>query len=209
MDFDKYDHFSFDLDGTLIDSIPSMECAWERVMEKFKIDVGFSDYKTQIGKPFKKILFNLNIEDPWSEIERFYFSNTLEMVSRTRAFHGVHEFLESVRAVSKSTSIITSKPRSNVSPILDTLGLHVDVVVCSDDVSLGKPFPMALDVVEKEIGELDRSRTIYFGDVLSDLIFAVNCGVKYCHCNFGAYGKLDANLLPEEMHISSWKQLCE
>ena len=40
-EFDKYIHFSFDLDGTLIDSLMLMETAWGEVNKRTGIAIPF------------------------------------------------------------------------------------------------------------------------------------------------------------------------
>ena len=59
----KYNfHISFDLDGTLINSIPLMKLSWENVNKKLNLGIGWENYKKNIGLPFSKICKNLSIE---------------------------------------------------------------------------------------------------------------------------------------------------
>ena len=41
----KIKHISFDLDGTLIDSLPIMKVAWESSMVALSLNCGFSECK--------------------------------------------------------------------------------------------------------------------------------------------------------------------
>ena len=57
----KAKHVAFDLDGTLVDSIPVMKVAWEASVSTLNIDCSFSEYKKYIGVPFPRILELLNL----------------------------------------------------------------------------------------------------------------------------------------------------
>ena len=58
----KIKHISFDLDGTLINSIPAMQQAWSETMLELGLAVGFDQYKKYIGLPFSSIMKKLNLD---------------------------------------------------------------------------------------------------------------------------------------------------
>ena len=62
----------FDLDGVLIDSLPNMKMAWGIVQLHHKIDIPFSEYEKQIGKPFFDILTAIGITENHREIKNTY-----------------------------------------------------------------------------------------------------------------------------------------
>ena len=207
MRLSNYQHISFDLDGTLINSLPVMEHAWAEVCSSLGLNVPFTEYKNQIGKPFKLIMENLKIKDEWGEIEKLYFEITGASVEKIELFYGAADLLDELKQTGKSTSLITSKPQRNVDKILKRLNLEFDVVVAGDTVAIGKPGRDAFDLVRSELNLADDCKAIYFGDVISDMIFAVNAEIDYCHCNFGAFGSLPNGIIPEVLTISSWTDL--
>lgn len=207
MKLSNYQHVSFDLDGTLINSLPVMEFAWGEVCNSLDLDVSFTKYKNQVGKPFKQIMENLNIKDDWGEIERLYFEITGASVEKIELYDGAADVLDELKKAGKSTSLITSKPKRNVDKILKRLNLEFDVVVAADTVELGKPSRDSFELVRSKLNLADNCKTVYFGDVMSDIIFAVNADIDYCHCDFGAFGKLPNGIIPKVASISSWTDL--
>lgn len=202
-----YDHFSFDLDGTIIDSILVMEKAWNQACNEFGITVPFIAYKDKIGVPFSVILEKLGLDELGEEFERRYFELTAEHIDEIKVFPGFTDFLAEVKKRGCTTSIITSKPSSNASAILEKAGISVDALVCGDEVSLGKPHQESFQHVLNAIGFKECPHSIYFGDGLPDFIFAINTGIDYCHCNFGAHGQLSPLLYPKPLTIESWHEL--
>ncbi len=200
----NYTHVSFDLDGTIVDSLDVMRKAWEQTMDEFHLTHDFSEYKREIGLPFQTILGAMNIVDDDGEIEKFYFSQTERMASQIKLYEGFIEFLKTVQDLGISTSIITSKPRVNAEGLLEAFGIHVNMLVCGDDPVGSKPNAEPIEYVRAELGINDQDRIIYFGDMLSDIVFCVNSDIDYCHCDFGIYGPLSACLLPSPISIANW-----
>jgi len=202
-----YDHFSFDLDGTIINSIPVMEKAWNQVRSEFGITVPFIAYKDKIGVPFNTILNHLGLDELGGEFEQRYFELTGEHIDEIQVFDGFPEFLDKVKASGCSTSIITSKPSVNTHAILAKANIVVDAVVCSDEVSLGKPHQESFQHVLNALNGKTTERSIYFGDGLPDFIFSVNAGLDYCHCTFGVHGALSPLIFPKPYTINSWREM--
>ena len=72
----KVTAIGFDLDGVLINSLPSMQKAWGEVNSKCDVDTPFAAYESYIGFPFKDILTFLNLSDRYEEIFSIYFDAT-------------------------------------------------------------------------------------------------------------------------------------
>ncbi len=201
----KYEHVSFDLDGTLIDSIDVMRIAWEATVDKFHLYHDFFEYHKEVGLPFPVIMESMGIIDEEREIERFYFSKTEEFSDQIKVYDGAIEFIESLKPNGISTSIITSKPRMNTESLLESIDLKVDMLICGDDLIGSKPTALPMQYVKKELNLGEGKKIIYFGDMLSDIVFCVNSKIDYCHCNFGIYGSLPKYLIPVPKSIQNWK----
>ena len=52
----------FDLDGVLINSQKNMQTAWNKLNQKFELNISFINYFDLIGIPFEKILLILGIK---------------------------------------------------------------------------------------------------------------------------------------------------
>ncbi len=200
----KYRHFSFDLDGTIIDTLDVMERAWNETAQHFKLWHDFSEYKREIGLPFGQIMRNLGVADEELEVERYYFEQTERLVSEATLFPSVLDFMEKIKATGATTSIITSKPRRNSESILTRHDVTTDFLMCGDDPVGAKPTELPMKTVREQLGLGEGDPIIYFGDMVNDLVFSVNSEVDYCHCNFGIGGRLSDYLIPVSRSIDSW-----
>lgn len=200
----SYKHYSFDLDGTVLDTLEIMRLAWNATAEKFGLWHDFSEYKREIGIPFEAIMAHLGIADEDGEIKKHYFAHTDQLASQVKMFPHALEFINSAKQAGISTSIITSKPRENSEHLMSMYGIEVDMLICGDDHGEGKPTEQPMLRVRENLG-LQSSEIIYFGDMMSDLVFAVNSQVEYCHCDFGIVGPLSDYVVPKPPSIKSWQ----
>ena len=201
----KYDHVSFDLDGTLVDSIDIMRKAWEATVDKFHLHHDFFEYRQEVGLPFPAIMKSIGIVDEDREIERFYFFKTEELADQIKVYEGAVEFVNSLILSGTSTSIITSKPRENTETLLNRFDFKVDVLICGDDQIKAKPAVASMQYVRKKLNLGENASIVYFGEMLSDIVFSINSRIDYCHCNFGIYGSLPKYLVPATESIHNWK----
>ena len=189
----KIKHISFDLDGTLINSIPVMEQAWKETMVELGLAVGFINYRKYIGLKFDDIMKKLGLENMKNEISLLYFKKTAKLVDQIKLIEGVAETMDWLKKKDITTSIITSKPRKNAESIIKIHNIKVDLLICGDDFSKGKPNPEGgLVIIEKF--NLDPLDIFYVGDMIYDLQFAQNLGVNFIH--FCIEGE---NLLPKNL----------
>lgn len=189
----KVKHISFDLDGTLINSIPGMKQAWSETILELGLAVGFDKYKKYIGLPFTDILRKLDLDRIEKEIETLYFRKTKILASKVKLNYGAIDILEWCKSRNISTSIITSKPRENAENIISINKLSVDLLICGDDYKIGKPMPEnGLRVLEKF--NINASDMVYVGDMIFDLQFAQNLEAHYIH-----FINEDENLLPNNI----------
>ena len=207
----NYKHHSFDLDGTLIDSLVVMEKSWKAVSDEFGLGQTFQDYRQYIGLPFKQIMKNLGINDRSGRIEHAYFLFSRGLASEIKVIEGARCFLNRLHEFGLVTSVITSKSQLNAEELIKALGLRVDVIVGADGHQPGKPSPQILDkclsLVSSKNMSVTAEDTVYYGDTLIDFCFALNSGVSYRHCIFGLDGHLYRNLHPQPEEISGWKHL--
>ena len=125
----KIKHISFDLDGTLINSIPVMQQAWSETMFELGLAVGFKEYKRYIGLPFSQIIEKFGMEKIENEIESLYFHKTKKYSNQINVVHGAVDILEWCKKNEITTSIITSKPRVNTQAIISEKKLGTLIVV--------------------------------------------------------------------------------
>ena len=187
-------HISFDLDGTLINSFPIMEVAWNASMEALSLNCNFLEYKKLVGMPFPKILELLNMTQYEQELTNLYFSHTKRLASEVQTFHGVQEVFSWASENGYSTSIITSKPRENAEILCRRLKIPVSLLVCGDDNRHGKPNAFVADPVLERF-KVTPAEVLYIGDMAVDLQFAINVGMKFLFFEGDALNRLPRNIV--------------
>lgn len=168
-------HFSFDLDGTLVDSIPLMEQSWRNVRNQLSVDVSWLEYKKYIGLSFPDICKNVGLGDFEPEIQRVYFDFNLKNQHLICPMPGLDALKKKLLTVD-SWSIITSKPLRNALPILEKFGLEPNIVITPDKLVRGKPYPEASEIIRQNF---DCSTFVYVGDTVTDHLFAINSGFEF------------------------------
>ena len=205
----KFDlHVSFDLDGTLIDSLGLMEEGWMYATSRLGIDVRFSEYKKYIGMPFKEIVKRLGLEGECKDLYDLYFGfnyNNMEMIQLN---DGAEDLLSYLDAREIGWSIITSKPRINAIAILDQFNINANYLVCPDDVANGKPYPDSMDVLKK-MASIECAKIYYVGDMLSDLQFSIESDVDYIHYVSDEANNLSKNIMNKYYRVDKLMQIRE
>lgn len=199
-------HISFDLDGTLINSFPIMEIAWNASMKALNLNCNFLKYKRLVGMPFPTILELLSMTEYEGELTKLYFSHTKKLAGDVKAFYGVQEVFNWALMEGYSTSIITSKPRENAEILCSKLQIPTELLVCGDDHRYGKPNAFVADsVLEKH--QLDPKDVIYVGDMAVDLQFAINVGMNFVFFGGDGLNRLPCNLVNKFLSISCLTEL--
>jgi HAD superfamily hydrolase (TIGR01549 family) len=206
MSGNKLKHVSFDLDGTLIDSIPAMKSAWESTMKEVGLTTPFVKYAKYVGLPFNVILERLELLEFSNEITDFYFDQSRKNHHQVHLIHGAKELLESLSSTGISTSIITSKPRTNAEFFCKNLKIETDFLLCGDDFYQGKPkIEPGKQLVAKL--KINSDEVIYVGDMIFDLQFAANCGFDFVYFKNDNRNKLPRYLLNNVKSINKLSEL--
>ena len=201
-----FDHFSFDLDGTLINSLESMERAWSCVQKELNVQRSFSDYKNYIGLPFFEILKKLEIESQFIEIQKIYFSKSLNQLELIKPYQDVINFFNECKNKKKFVSIITSKPRKTTEVILDEFNIKPDLLLCGDDFHFGKPDKRLMKMAH-DISGIPKDKIVYIGDMISDMLFALNSEVSYIQANKNDLSKIPNTLLNAPTQLKNFSNL--
>ena len=100
----------FDFDGVLIHSEKNMELTWNKTIKNLKeYNIPFSEYKKNIGLPFKKILNNLHIKKKdFYTITETYKKNSLYYQNKIKLFKGVKPLIKRLKKNYK-IALFTSK----------------------------------------------------------------------------------------------------
>jgi pyrophosphatase PpaX len=177
----------FDLDGTIVDSgwmiLESFRHATKSVLcreipdEVLLARVGSGHLEEQMRE------FDTEKAD---ELARVYRQHYAPLHSELRAFPGMLDLLERLRAEGRTLGIVSAKRHDVVELAFEALGFGdvMDVVVGSDGAPRGKPYPDQILVALDRLGA-DPDDTAYVGDAPFDVAAAKAAGVHAIGVTWG------------------------
>ena len=184
MDFHKlssYRGLIFDLDGTLIDSMPFHVKAWCQVAKEHGFEIDPNDIyriagsaSIDIAEHYKKQ--GRPVGDSSEYVQRkmaIYRSH----VDEIRIFEKIFDTLKKCRQSGAKIAIGTGSSRDNALEVLNRKGIldYVDVVITSSDVKAHKPNPDTFLAAADKMGLSPRECCV-FEDGGLGLVAAVNGG---------------------------------
>ena len=179
--------FLFDLDGTLVDSIPDLTRAVNLLRNELGLaDVSSDQVRTYVGDGVGLLLQRALPEGLFSANQRTRFMEiyTEHLTDETIVYPGIFEFLQMHR--DKPMAVVTNKPQNLAEMIVDRLGLapFFSEVIGAELALQRKPHPDMVHYALKRLGCVPE-QTVLFGDHHVDLRAAHAARVKSCFCAWG------------------------
>ncbi|MGE5266280.1 MAG: HAD-IA family hydrolase [Deltaproteobacteria bacterium] len=173
----------FDLDGTLIDSVPDITVALNRCLAtRGRAELDEESVARLVGGGARELVARaLGPETPTVEIDSaladFLAAYRAEPVALTRLYHGTRELLDALRGAGLPLAICTNKPQDLTMLILGRLGLGADFSVVWGG-ETGKPLKPDAACLRSVCGGLGviPAETIMVGDSLTDVDAARSAG---------------------------------
>ena len=201
MSRDGWSGVLFDLDGTLADTVDLILQSFRHTMSEHLDEVPPDElFLRGIGKPLPVQLREFaHGDDHFEAMRQTYIQyQSARHDDMVRPFPGARDAMEELRSRGVRVGIVTSKARRIAVRTMRVCGLEdvVEVTVCGDEVSRGKPDP---EPVVKALGELDLTRTadrvVFVGDSPHDLRAGRLAGVRTAAVG---WGPLDRRVLQAE-----------
>ena len=187
----------FDLDGTLVDTIPDLHAAVCAMLR----DLGQPELSLEVVSHFvgrgvhslvkRSLARSLDGADdsspaPAAALERFRHHYCRENGRNATLYPGVIAGLEALKAMRMPMALVTNKPQAFTLPLLELTGLsgYFDVVVGGDVLPKVKPDPMALVWVCGRLG-VSPADALFIGDSVNDFLAGRAAG---CHVFLLPYG---------------------
>ena len=176
--------FLFDMDGTLVDSMPFHGRAWMELLVEFDVRMGTEEFLRQTsGKTNRQILREV-LGIPLSDAELSVFEERKELLFRSlcrphlKPIAGLMEFLAASRRLGVPMAVATAAGRANREFALGGLGIgsYFDAVVGAEDVRHGKPHPEIFLRAAERLGA-DPAKCVVFEDALSGIEAAGRAGM--------------------------------
>lgn len=168
----------FDLDGTLLDSLPFVLATIKYAIEPFGVSPTM-DIFAHLGGPPDRFLPDIlggqeNVAVALRRMEIFHTENQHLIVP----FGGVAALLQELRAHGVALAIWTGRDRASTEWLLAThqLSGYFSAVVCGDDLPTHKPDPAGLRAILQQL-DVAPEHTLFLGDADVDVLGGVSCGV--------------------------------
>lgn len=181
------DTFLFDLDGTLVDSIPDLTKAINLLRGELDLPAITSDtVRSYVGDGVGLLLQRALPMELFSTARRTRFMEiyTEHLTDETRVYPGLMPFLEMHH--DKPMAVVTNKPQPLAEIIVERLGLapFFQAVIGAELSLQRKPHPDMVYHALKQLGA-KAERTVLFGDHHVDLRAAHAAKTKACFCAWG------------------------
>jgi phosphoglycolate phosphatase/pyrophosphatase PpaX len=197
--FSGIKHISFDLDGTLTDSINTIFLSTVKTLEQLNIPnkLTLEDLRTRVGYHFQDMFLALNI--PVTDFEEYlaiYKQHYLEFINKSTLYPGVVEVLSYLNKTQIKISLCTTKVQSQADMIITHFKLseYFSMILGRRDNIKNKPSAEPLLFICNQLG-VKPEDTLIVGDTELDIGCGKNAGAKTCGA---AYGYRDMQLLLDE-----------
>ncbi|MBI6923387.1 phosphoglycolate phosphatase [Pseudomonas putida] len=186
----------FDLDGTLVDSVPDLAAAVDRMLLELGRPVaGLDAVRQWVGNGAQVLvrralagdIDHAGVDDALAEQALALFMDAYaESHDLTVVYPGVQDTLRWLRKRGVEMALITNKPERFVGPLLDQmkLGSYFRWIIGGDTLAQKKPDPAALLFVMQMAG-VTPQQALFVGDSRSDVLAAKAAGVQCVGLTYG------------------------
>ncbi|WP_414705204.1 phosphoglycolate phosphatase [Pseudomonas sp.] len=186
----------FDLDGTLVDSVPDLTAAVDSMLRQLgRAPAGIEKVRDWVGNGAPVLvrralagqLDHTQVSDEEAEAALTLFTEAYAgSHALTRVYPGVPECLGWLTAHDIPLAVITNKPSRFVAPLLEEKGLaqHFRWTVGGDTLPVQKPDPAALCWVMDKAG-VSPADALFIGDSRNDVLAARAAGVRCVALSYG------------------------
>lgn len=175
-------NFIFDLDGTLLDTIPDLVLLTNHILEQVECPLHTrEEIVSYVGNGVRRLMYQAlphdaseelreRAMDLWNEKFHHYYENTFP-------FDGIIDVLDSMKQQGCKLGIVSNKLQSGVDVIIcRCLPGYFDVMLGESPLCPRKPDPTGIELAMQVMGAAPAD-TIYIGDAPSDIIAAHNAGL--------------------------------
>lgn len=208
----------FDLDGTLVDTVPDIAVALNAALTDLSLPVvDESQVRDWVGNG-ARVLCGQSISRSMHDradpaladrlLGRFLIRYAERVCVETRIYDGVLDCVRSLQTRGIALACVTNKPGQHTQELLDALGLasFFDVVVAGDTLPSKKPDPAPLKHVLEQL-RVSPSAAMMIGDSRTDIAAARGAGVRSACVTYGYNHGDDVRALGADHVIDSLREV--
>ncbi|NLW10925.1 MAG: HAD-IA family hydrolase [Clostridiaceae bacterium] len=195
----KYDAVLFDMDGTILDTVPLIV---ESFQHTFMKHLGHYEDEQKIiagiGLPLETVFADYSQTDRDAMMKTYVEHNVELLPTHIGLFIGMPALFEKLKQAGIKLGIVTSKRLSSAMGSIEPFGLehYFDLIQAKEATTKHKPDPEPLLHAMSELDVSDPKRVVYVGDSLFDMLCARNAG---CYAAMVDWTRMDKN------QIKVWK----
>lgn len=208
----RWDNIIFDLDGTLVDSLPGIEASARHAVGKCLPGISLPQIRELIGPPIKTIFARLwperdreEIDALVAEFRRHYDS---EGCLLSQLYPGVRDTLSRLRDAGVTMFVLTNKLSLSAGIILENAGIRpffLDVMF-PDSVEPHYGIKSEGAAILQVRHHLVPERTVLMGDGVDDLEAAAACGFIFVAAVYG-YGRANRDRAPGILFAQTFSEI--
>jgi phosphoglycolate phosphatase len=205
----------FDLDGTLVDSVPDLRLALNAMLDEFQLShCQDEQIKTWVGNGLPKLVERAllhvgnNLVSQQAALNCFekHYQHYLNRASCL--YENVAQTLCSLKAHGYKTALITNKAEQFLPALLNHFKIndYFDLVIGGDTLAKNKPDPMQVNFALKHFC-FDKEQAVMVGDSKNDILAGQNAGLLSIALTYGYnYGE-PVSLLKPDYIIDQFNEL--
>ncbi|MGV8909378.1 MAG: HAD family hydrolase [Propionicimonas sp.] len=183
----------FDLDGTVVNTIPLIIASYEHAMwSVLGVRPTTDEARGWIGQTLYAT-FSQRYPDQAAELIDSYIAwNLAHLAELLQEYPGVDELLGELSASGSTIGVVTSKRHASAARTLETAGLagRLPVLVAMEDTAVHKPDPEPLLLAMQRLG-VPADECVYIGDAVVDVRAARAAGMASIAVTWGAGERAD------------------
>lgn len=204
----------FDLDGTLVDSVPDLAYSLDSMLQKLGMpDAGEMKTREWVGNGLERLVKRALTDDLDKEPDASLFEKALPLFiseykqnacKRSRLYDGVREGLDYLLRHDFKLACVTNKQSQFTNIVLETLGIQnvFGIVISGDTLAKKKPDPLPLLHAAEHFG-ISASKALMVGDSVNDVSAARAAGFQILCVNYGYNHGQDIRLANPDLVIDS------
>ncbi|MDT3336384.1 phosphoglycolate phosphatase [Shewanella sp. SP1S1-7] len=211
--WDKIKAIAFDLDGTLIDSVPDLTVATQEALAELGLkSCSEAQVRTWVGNGAEMLMRRAMTHALGSDVEQtvldaampIFMHHYQENLEKHSALYAdVHQVLQTLFDAGFKLAVVTNKPYRFTLPLLNAFGINdfFSLVLGGDTLAKMKPDPLPLQHLLHE-WQLDKEALLMVGDSKNDILAAKAAGIASIGLTYGYnYG--------EDIGLSGPDAVCE